>query len=64
MFFIILFLLVLWVVMGIFWVWIQIMVWREDRWKKKHEAKLQEIERQKRKEKILAKYAEKYPQNK
>jgi len=50
--------------MGIFWVWIQIMVWREDRWKKKHEAKLQEIERQKRKEKILAKYAEKYPQNK
>ena len=64
MFFIILFLLVLWVVMGIFWVWIQIMVWREDRWKKKLEAKLQEIERQKRKEKILAKYAEKYPQNK
>jgi len=50
--------------MGIFWVWIQIMVWREDRWKKKLEAKLQEIERQKRKEKILAKYAEKYPQNK
>lgn len=64
MFFVLLFLLALWVVTAAFWVWIQIVVWREDRWKAKHKTELQEIERRERKEKLLAKYTEKYPQNK
>ena len=41
MFFVLLFLLALWVVTAAFWVWIQIVVWREDRGKKKYEIKFQ-----------------------